>query len=120
MEFRYFSKSADPDLFFCSHTGLEGIQPRFVRRLDQLRHVCGFPFVITSGFRHETHPIEAAKNEPGTHSEGIAADIRVRGGAQRRLLVWHALNLGFNGIGVARTFVHVDIRDDVPVLWVYS
>lgn len=119
MSFRYFSKESDPDLFYCSHTGREGINPRFVHRLDELREVCGFPFIITSGYRHETHPVEARKNEPGTHTLGIAADIAVRGGANRRQVVWHALNQGFNGIGVARTFVHVDIRDDVPVIWTY-
>lgn len=118
--YKHFSPETDPELFFCSHTGREGIKPRFVRRLDQLREVCGFPFVITSGYRDPRHPVEAVKNEPGTHTQGIAADIAVNGGAQRRRLVWHALNLGFNGIGVARTFVHVDIRDDAPVMWTYS
>ena len=29
------------------------------------------------------------------------------------------LQLGFMGIGVAKTFVHVDTRD-VPVMWVYG
>ena len=119
-EFKHFSKEADPMLFYCSHTGRQGIMPWFVHRLDALRDACGFPFVITSGYRHPTHPVEASKNEPGTHSEGIAADIKVTGGIQRRVLVSEALRLGFNGIGVARGFVHVDCRDDAPVMWAYG
>ena len=27
--------------------------------------------------------------------------------------------LGFTGIGVAKSFVHVDTRDDTPVMWTY-
>jgi hypothetical protein len=36
-------------------------------------------------------------------------------------VVRHACALGFVGIGVAKTFVHVDLRDDFkPVLWCYG
>jgi len=27
--------------------------------------------------------------------------------------------MGFTGIGIAKTFVHVDTRKSVPVLWSY-
>jgi hypothetical protein len=27
--------------------------------------------------------------------------------------------MGFSGIGVAKTFIHVDIRDSNPVVWLY-
>jgi uncharacterized protein YcbK (DUF882 family) len=73
-------------------------------KLDLLRARCGFPFVITSGYRSEDHPIEAKKEKAGTHAQGIAADIKVRD-------------------GVASSFVHVDIRDldgnESPVMWTY-
>lgn len=92
----------------------------FIHRLDELREACGFPFIVTSGYRDgERHPIEKRKSKPGTHAQGIAADIRVSGGVQRRLIIEKALELGFNGIGVAKTFVHVDIRKTTPVLWCY-
>jgi NADH:ubiquinone oxidoreductase subunit D len=35
------------------------------------------------------------------------------------LLVQKALEMGFTGVGVASTFVHVDIRETTPVLWCY-
>jgi len=28
--------------------------------------------------------------------------------------------LGFNGIGIAKNFVHVDIRENDPVMWSYD
>ncbi len=93
--------------------------PEFLNILDDLRDLCAFPFVITSGYRSPQHSIEAAKAVPGTHSQGIAADIKVSSGAQKHTLVRHAMALGFSGIGVADTFVHVDFRDTTPVMWTY-
>jgi len=94
--------------------------PEFLHILDDLRDLCAFPFVITSGYRSPQHPIEAAKTVPGTHSQGIAADIKVSSGAQKHTLVRHAMALGFSGIGIADTFVHVDFRETTPVVWTYD
>jgi len=33
--------------------------------------------------------------------------------------VQQALEKGFTGIGIAKTFVHVDTRGTTPVMWVY-
>jgi uncharacterized protein YcbK (DUF882 family) len=69
--------------------------------------------------------VEAKKAKPGTgtHAQGIAADIKVDNGLQRYKIVQEAIRLGFTGIGVARGFVHVDIRDaddTTPfVMWTY-
>jgi len=92
----------------------------FLAKLDKLREECGFPFTITSGYRDPSHPNEARKEKPGTHSQGIAADIAVSNGFERMNIVQNALKLGFGGIGVARTLIHVDTRDTTPVTWTYS
>ena len=113
--YKYF----DIKEFDCSETGENDMKPEFIHSLDELREQCGFPFTITSGYRSERHSIEAAKQTPGTHARGIAADIAVANGAQRRALIKHAMELGFGGIGVAKTFVHVDIRTTEPVVWAY-
>ena len=63
--------------------------------------------------------IEKKKEKPGTHAEGIAADIYATDGHHRFLIVKNALELGFSGIGIAKTFIHVDIRTTVPVIWSY-
>jgi uncharacterized protein YcbK (DUF882 family) len=114
-KFKYFSVSE----FACTHTGKNFIEQDLVFKLDELRGLCGFPFVITSGYRDATHPEEARKTKPGMHAQGIAADIKVSNGTQRALIVKHALELGFNGIGVAKTFVHVDTRPSTLVMWTY-
>ncbi len=115
MSFKYFSR----DEFKCSETGNNEIQDEFIHALDKLRESCGFPFAITSGYRAPSHSVEAKKEKAGQHTLGIAADIAVSGGAQRFMIVSKALELGFSGIGVAKTFVHVDIRTTDPMLWCY-
>lgn len=116
MMFKYFTL----DEFKCSETGENGIKEEFVTALDALRFECGFPFKITSGYRSPRHSIEAAKpNGGGQHTTGFAADIAVDGGHQRFIIVSNALKLGFSGIGVAKGFIHVDMRQTTPVIWTY-
>ena len=92
----------------------------FLQQLDNLRLACGFAFVIPSGYRHPTkHPLEAAKEVPGTHAQGIAADIKITNAADRYCCIKEALNLGFTGIGVAKDLIHVDTRGTKPVVWLY-
>lgn len=106
--------------FDCQETGENEMNIEFLKKLDHLRQVCGFPFYITSGYRSPNHSIEKSKlSGPGTHAQGIAADIAVSGGQQRMQIIKHAVAMGFTGIGVAKGFVHVDIRDSYPVAWCY-
>ena len=106
--------------FNCTHTNKNEMDDEFLEKLDKLRELCGFPFKITSGYRDETHPNEVKKEVPGTHNQGIAADIAVSNGTERMTIVKMAVVLKFNGIGVAKTFVHVDTRTTTPVLWTYA
>tara|TARA_R110000824_G_scaffold46077_2_gene132833 strand:+ start:1302 stop:1652 length:351 start_codon:yes stop_codon:yes gene_type:complete len=114
-DLRYFKKSD----FDCQETGNNEMSEEFLGRLDELRHQCGFPFIITSGYRDPTHSIEVKKAKPGAHTKGIAADVRYSSSSQAYSLVKTAQEMGFRGVGVAKTFVHVDIRETTPVLWLY-
>ena len=106
--------------FDCQVSGTNNMEQEFLEKLDELRAYCGFPFVITSGYRHPTlHPIESRKDVPGTHAQGIAADIKITNAADRFSLVNNAVKLGFTGIGVASDFVHVDTRGTTPLIWIY-
>ncbi|BCV04071.1 MAG: hypothetical protein CM15mV79_030 [uncultured marine virus] len=96
------------------------MNPEFLEKLDELRHECKFPFTITSGYRDPSHSIEAKKERPGMHTKGIAADIYVSNGVDRYKLLITAFNMGFTGIGVAKTFIHVDTRTSQPVVWTYQ
>jgi len=113
--FRYFKREE----FDCKETGENEMSDRFLSLLDDLRHRCAFPFVINSGFRSVKHSKEVVKDEPGMHTKGEAADIRVSGGRQRYLLVENAMECGFTGIGVGKTFIHVDLRGNQLMMWGY-
>lgn len=114
-KYRFFSL----DEFACSETGENEISRDFVAKLDELRAICGFPFVITSGYRSPNHSIEKAKTKPGMHSQGVACDISITNGVDRFKIVNNALRLGFTGVGVAKTFIHLDTRSSTPVMWTY-
>lgn len=97
----------------------------FMEKLQQLRNEYGKPIYITSGYRHPSHPIEAAKDKPGVHSTGCAVDIAANGWEAYKI-VKLAYKYGFTGVGVNQTgdsgrFVHLDTLDDFPRpnLWSY-
>ena len=113
-DFKYF-KIED---FACQETGENEISVDFIHALDQLRAACNFPFIITSGYRSKNHSAEKRKAKAGKHASGIAADIRVSGGAQRMAIVKHASAMGMS-VGVAKTFVHVDTRKTEQMCWCY-
>lgn len=115
MKLQYFNLSE----FDCKETGENNMDRDFLRRLDELRGKCGFPFNVTSGYRSPEHSVEKRKAKPGQHSKGVAADIAVTDGYSRYIIVKEALAMGFTGIGIAKTFVHVDDRDGTPVIWTY-
>lgn len=90
--------------------------------LDELRERLGKPMSITSGFRCENHPEEKNKPTPGAHGQGRAADIACPDGAYKYELKRLAYELGFQGIGDAKTFTHLDVGHDAaarPANWQY-
>jgi uncharacterized protein YcbK (DUF882 family) len=113
---RYFDMSE----FDCSETGENKMDQSFLAELDELRNVCGFAFVVNSGYRSPLHSIEAAKPKPGMHTLGVAADIAVADGRNRYTLVSNAMQMGFSGIGIAKSYVHLDMRFSDEVMWVYD
>ena len=117
-------KHFHPDEFRCQHCGGEGIKSSFVEKLDDIRDECGFPFLISSGYRCPEHPIEAKKEKPGAHSTGHAADIAVTGEQAIRVLevaIKHGIKrIGVNQKGGGR-FIHLDTAPDLPspAIWSY-
>jgi len=115
MEFKYFKLSD----FDCQETGENKMEDDFILWLDACREACGFPFIITSGFRSKNHSVERIKTSVGTHVLGIACDIKVNNGSEKMTIVKEAIRLGFTGIGIAKNFIHLDRRTTTPVIWTY-
>lgn len=99
-------------------TGEVKMNHDFLLKLDELRERCGFPIYIVSGYRSPDHPVEKIKYRPGQHTNGVAADVRALSGVYRYIIMKHAIDLGFTGIGVYPTHIHLDTRKSKTVLWV--
>lgn len=119
-DYPYFTKAE----FDCKHTGKNEMQPEFMAKLQLLREKYGKPVVITSGYRHWTHPVEARKGHTtGEHTRGTCCDIACTSGADRYQIVQLALQLSFPRIGIAKNFIHLGIGGSglpSPTIWDYS
>jgi|TARA_R110000764_G_scaffold154063_4_gene242012 uncharacterized protein YcbK (DUF882 family) len=90
--------------------------------INDLEQSLGYEITITSGYRSSEHPIEAKKNKPGEHTEGLAIDVAAVGGTPVYKLVKHAMDLGCKRIGISRksNFVHLGLsKDRVTSIWTY-
>ena len=90
--------------------------------INDLEKSLGYEITITSGYRSSEHPIEAKKNKPGEHTEGLAIDVAAVGGTPFYELVKHAMDLDCKRIGISRksNFVHLGLsKDRVTSIWTY-
>ncbi len=93
----------------------------FLHRLDLARRVAKVPFVINSGFRTKKHNRSVGGVLGSAHTKGYAADIKCNNNADRIAIIQSLLDAGFNRIGIAKTFIHVD-NDPSKVknrIWLY-
>lgn len=89
--------------------------------LDAARKKFGKPIKINSGYRSEAHNKKVGGVESSSHLKGLAADISCTNSVDRFNLYDVLREVGFKRIGVARSFIHVDIDKDKSskVFWVY-
>jgi zinc D-Ala-D-Ala carboxypeptidase len=96
------------------------IQPWFLAKLELLRTKLGKPIIINSGTRCEEHNATLPESSPNSrHLYGEAVDIHCTDSFDRFRLLALAVELKFNGIGIGKTFIHVDDRKDSPRCWLY-
>ena len=94
--------------------------------LDLAREKFDKPIKITSGFRTEAYNQDLKArgykaSSKSSHLKGLAVDIHCNNSKDRFELVDILLDVGFNRIGIANTFIHADIDEDKPshVIWTY-
>ncbi len=91
--------------------------------LQALRQKLGRPLTVNSGARCEKHN-KAEGGSPGSRhvaeNGGDAFDIECNDSRFRIQIIHHALAVGFTGIGVGKSFVHIDLRPAAEeVCWIY-
>lgn len=91
-------------------------------RVQIARTIDGNPWAVTSGGRCEYHPDEIHRKTPADHRKGQGADVSCNG-STRGNIVDAGIKSGCNAIGVAKTFVHLGYRPELPeghvTMWVY-
>ena len=99
------------------------MDPRFIDDLDDLRERCGFPLIVTSGYRCPDHnDAVSSTGRTGPHTTGKATDFGVDR-ERATIVLEHALQMDFKGIGVnqkgAGRFIHLDCARPSRTIWSY-
>ena len=98
----------------------DNMDEEFLERLDQARAFADIPFIINSAYRSPNHPL-SIKNPSSSHIKGLAVDIKATDNATRFKIIDALLFVGFKRIGIADTFIHIDMdygkRQDI--IWTY-
>jgi len=89
--------------------------------IDRARALYGRPIVVTSGFRTESHNEKVGGVSSSSHLKGLAIDVACVRSKDRFEMLTALLEVGFNRIGVASTFIHVDVDKNKSqnVIWTY-
>jgi len=92
----------------------ENMKDEFMEKLQDARDIAETSFRITSGFRTQAYHDDLGRRGYKTaktrsaHQDGYAADISCKDSKKRWLIINSLLLAGFNRIGIASTFLHVD------------
>lgn len=107
--------------YFKELSDLDKMDKEFLFKLDRAREVAQIPFKINSAYRTPEHNAKIGGKPNSSHLKGLAVDISVTNSRQRFIVLKALIEVGFNRIGVAKTFIHVDDdKDKSPeVVWVY-
>jgi len=97
------------------------IKEELLNKLNEARELAGIPFTITSGARCQSHNDTVGGSKTSSHVIGLAVDISAKTSSQKFVIVKALMEAGFTRIGIAKTFVHVDIDDSKSggVIWTY-
>lgn len=95
----------------CNSDGSE-MSESFMRKMDVIRELCGFPLIVTSAYRCPAYNAKVSSTgENGPHTTGHAIDIKVSH-EQAFIFLKIALAQKMTGVGVqqkgASRFIHVD------------
>lgn len=100
--------------FKCHHCGSlppAGMSPVLLQKLDDLREILGRPIIVSSGYRCPVHNENVGGVSNSQHLLGKGADIWSPG-ISPSYLARLAEKIGFDGIGIYSSWIHVDVRDN--------
>jgi zinc D-Ala-D-Ala carboxypeptidase len=101
--------------------GLKDISVKLVEDLQITRSEYGCPMTVTSGIRCPTWNKASGGSKNSSHLTGLAVDIAMDDAVLRHRLIRTILEMGWMRIGIAKSFIHLDIdyKKTNPVIWTY-
>jgi len=94
------------------------MDPKLLEMIDEAREIYGKPIRVTSGYRTEAHNKKVGGVKSSSHLKGLAIDVACVKSDNRFKMLTALLEVGFNRIGVASTFIH-DKDKSQNVIWTY-
>jgi uncharacterized protein YcbK (DUF882 family) len=93
----------------------------FLAKLDKARELANIPFTINSAYRNADQNARVGGKPNSSHLKGLAVDIRANDSSTRYIVLNALIRVGFNRIGVASSFIHVDDDKEKAsnVIWTY-
>lgn len=99
---------------------IQDMDAAFLAMLDNAREYAGLPFVLNSCYRSVEYEKSKGRTGLSSHCKGCAADIRCTDSRKRFVIVNALIAAGFQRIGIAKTYIHVDSDPDKrPSIWLY-
>lgn len=108
----------------CGHIDCDkrSVNQEHLDRVQSVREKVGHALPVTSGGRCPLHPDEVNRKQPADHQKGMGIDVACSG-STRGNIIKAGIEAGCNAIGVAKTFVHLGYRENLPeghlTMWVY-
>ena len=98
----------------CNNCSDTYIDMKHINNLQRLRDILGRRIYINSGFRCRSHNIAVGGASKSRHMFGDACDISVKG---LNPIDVHKVAEFFTGLGLYRTFIHIDSRPGKKARW---
>lgn len=108
----------------CGHPKCDkrNVSQEHLNRVQKVRETVNHSLPVTSGGRCPYHPKEVHRKTPADHQNRNGVDVAAIG-ANRGNIVKAGIDSGCNAIGVAKTFVHLGYRSELPeghiTMWIY-
>lgn len=111
-----------PTYKYFKSSEIVGLKSELVKLLDEARHIAGIPFKLNSGYRTKEQNKNAGGVPDSAHLSGLAVDIACTTDSARHKIINALQKVGFNRIGISKSFIHADIaKDKSPnVIWLYD
>ena len=94
---------------------------KLLKKMDKIRGDFGSPLRVNSGYRTKEHNAIVGGRVGSSHLKGLAVDLHCNNSVDRTNLLKAIYKNGINRVGIAKSFLHIDIDNNKPAAcWLYN